>query len=715
MSDTATSPALKNPHKAALRPDILFPLFASVQSLPGVGEKTRDALERLVGSRVKDLVFHLPTSLIDRRAMPPLALAQSGSTITAKVRVEEYHAPPPSKQRNQQRPFRVLCSNDTGSITLIFFKTFPDYIEKLLPLGQERIISGKVERNYGVLQMAHPDHIAPVSQWEAICTVEPVYPLTYGLVHKHLVKTIRAALSHLPALPEWGDPHFIKKNQWKSWRTSLEALHQPQSAKDLDLNSPLLSRLAYDELFASQLALQLTRKRVRVQGEVIHGDKTLQDKLRTALRFTLTQAQETALAEIQADQASPSRMMRLLQGDVGSGKTVVALFAMLNVVECGKQAALMVPTEILARQHAQWIKKVTTHLGITTALLTGRTSTKERKEILEALQTGDIQMVIGTHALFQEQVAFQDLGLAVIDEQHRFGVEQRLALTNKGKQVDTLLMTATPIPRTLTMTLYGDMDVSRLSGKPAGRLPIDTRVLSLAKMDEVVAGIARAITKGTKIYWICPLVEESETSDLAAAQERYENFSAHFSEKVGLVHGKMAAEERDPVMLAFRDGQVQLLVATTVVEVGVDVPDATLIVIEHAERFGLSQLHQLRGRVGRGSEQSTCLLLYDPKTTGQVGRSRLAIMRDTEDGFRIAEEDLRLRGSGEILGTKQSGLPNFKFANLDVHSGLLEAARDDAKLLFSHDPELTSERGQAARILLYLFEYDQCMKYVRTG
>ena len=698
-----------------LRPAVLFPLFSPTTSLSGVGEKTAEALQRLAGSRLRDLVFHAPSGLIDRRAMPPLSACADGMIITAKIQVDEYLAPP-SRHRSSKKPFRVMCSNETGSITLVFFKTYPEYIEKFLPLGEERIISGKVERNYGTLQMTHPDHIVPVSQQETIQKIEPVYPLTYGLLHKNLVKTIQSALTRLPDLSEWIDPFFIKQQQWQDWRSSLQALHHPQSASDLLPEGPILSRLAYDELFASQLALQLIRKKLKSpKGQTVDGDKTLQHKLRNNLGFTLTAGQEQSIKEIQEDQASPNRMMRLLQGDVGSGKTAVALFAMLNAVECGRQAALMAPTEILARQHMAWIQKVTENLGITVTLLTGRTPAKERKQILESLASGDVNIIIGTHALFQGTVAFNDLGLAVIDEQHRFGVDQRLALANKGNRVDMLLMTATPIPRTLTMTLYGDMDVSRLTDKPAGRQPIDTRIISLSKMEDIMDGIARAVANGTKLYWICPLVEESEVIDLAAAQDRYDMFVSHFGDKVGLVHGKMPAEERDPVMLDFRNSNKQILVATTVVEVGVDVPDATLIVIEHAERFGLSQLHQLRGRVGRGNQRSTCLLLYDPKTTGSVGRARLNIMRETEDGFRIAEEDLRLRGSGEILGTKQSGLPGFTFTNLEVHSSLLGAAHDDARLLLNKDPSLESERGKAARLLLYLFEYDQQMKYLKSG
>lgn len=713
MSDTLTKHIA--PHLSALRPDKLFPLFSPVTSLQGVGDKTRDALERLAGGRVIDLVFHLPASVIDRRFMPPLANAPDQSTITSIVTVNEHHAPP-MRGKVSTKPYRVFCSNETGVVTLVFFKIFPDSIQKQLPIGEQRVISGKVERSFNSLQMVHPDYIVPVTELASVQKIEPVYPLTYAVSQKMLAKTIQQALKRLPKLPEWIDAELVKKKQWNGWQGSLLALHNPTGQKDVAPESPLRARLAYDELFANQLALQLTRKQVKkMAGNNVTGDGSLREKLLQHLGFTLTDAQQHVLKEIYHDQSSPHRMMRLLQGDVGSGKTVVALCAMLNAIECGMQTALMVPTEILARQHLAWISKVTAPLGIPVALLTGKTKAAERKELLAALASGALPLIVGTHALFQEDVSFENLGLAVIDEQHRFGVDQRMSLMKKGTNTDLLLMSATPIPRTLTMALYGDMDVSRLTAKPMGRKPIDTRIVSLDKIHEVVQGVERALAQGKKLYWICPLVEESEEIDLAAAEARFREFQKRFGNKVGLVHGKMKAEERDPVMAAFKNSDIQLLIATTVIEVGVDVPDATIMMIEHAERFGLSQLHQLRGRVGRSDLQSSCILLYEPKMTSTTGKARLKTMRDTEDGFIIAEEDLRLRGAGDVLGTKQSGLPNFKFVDFDIHSDLLRTAHDDAKLILHNDPDLASPRGQAVRTLLYLMEYDSHMQYLRTG
>lgn len=711
MNHTLTKPHTVSLSASALRPALLFPLFSAVTSLPGVGDKTRQALERLAGGRVLDLVFHFPTGVIDRRFMPPLSKAPDQGIITAIITVDEHHAPP-MRGQTSTKPYRVFCSNDTGVITLVFFKTFPDYIQKQLPIGEQRVISGKAEWSYNSLQMVHPDYIAPLSELASIQKMEPVYPLTYALSQKMLAKTIQHALKRVPALPEWIDSELVKKKQWQDWQSSVLALHQPESTSPKRLRD----RLAYDELFANQLGLQLARMRIQKKpGHIIQGNGHLRELLQETLGFTLTDAQQQVLEEIYTDQHARHRMMRLLQGDVGSGKTVVALFAMLNAIECGMQAALMVPTEILARQHAAWISKVTENLGITVALLTGKTKASERKALLTALESGELALIIGTHALFQEDVIFQNLGIAVIDEQHRFGVDQRMSLMKKGHNTDLLLMSATPIPRTLTMALYGDMDVSRITAKPKGRKPIDTRVVSLNKIHEVVMGVERALAAGKKLYWICPLVEESEALDLAAAVARFNEFQKRFGDKVGLVHGKMKAEERDPVMAAFKSGEIQLLIATTVIEVGVDVPDATIMMIEHAERFGLSQLHQLRGRVGRSDLQSSCLLLYDPNTTGYVGKARLKTMRNTEDGFVIAEEDLRLRGAGDVLGTKQSGLPNFKMVDFDAHGELLRTAHQDAKLLLHNDPDLVSLRGQAVRILLYLFEYDNHIHYMRSG
>jgi len=468
-------------------------------------------------------------------------------------------------------------------------------------------------------------------------------------------------------------------------------------------------------LLASQLAIALVRHHNRsVAGHATRGDGRLRQAALRALPFELTASQNTAIGEIEADMAKPERMIRLLQGDVGSGKTVVAFLAMLIGVEAGAQAALMAPTELLARQHHATIAPLAKAAGVRLALLTGRDSQKQKKQTLQGLADGSIPLVVGTHALVQEEVAFADLALAVVDEQHRFGVHQRMALSSKGHAVDLLVMTATPIPRTLMLAAYGDLDVSKLTEKPAGRQPIDTRTIPLERIAEVVDGIGRQIAAGAGVYWVCPLIEESEEVDLANVEERFRLLSARFPGKVGLLHGRLKGAERDATMAAFADGRLSVLVATTVIEVGVDVPAATVMVIEHAERFGLAQLHQLRGRVGRGAAKSTCLLLY-VQPVGETAKARLAIMRETEDGFRIAEEDLRLRGAGELLGTRQSGLPDMRLADLAAHAELLQAARDDARLVIDRDPDLQSDRGAALRALLYLFRRDDAVRTLRAG
>ncbi|PPR24199.1 MAG: ATP-dependent DNA helicase RecG [Alphaproteobacteria bacterium MarineAlpha10_Bin2] len=693
-----------------MRPDILNPLFAPVNTLPGVGPRIAKAIEHCAGPLVVDLLWHLPSGLIDRRFSPTIAAAPAGVIVTLKVRVESHHKP-----AVRRLPYKVRCSDESGELTLVFFHAREKYLLENLPVGEIRVISGRTERYGDEIQLVHPDHIAPEDEIENILSVEPVYPLTAGLNLKPLSKAIQAALERTPELPEWCDPAYLARQDWPPWNTALLAAHHPDSEADLEANTKVRERLAYDELLANQMALALLRASLqRASGCETKGDGRLREIVRTGLPFTLTAGQLSAIEEIEADLMQPHRMLRLLQGDVGSGKTVVALFTMLIAVEAGAQAALMAPTELLARQHFATLEKLLAESGVTVALLTGRGKKSEREAVLASLAAGAIDIAVGTHALFQSGVEFSDLAVAVVDEQHRFGVHQRMTLAAKGKGVDVLVMTATPIPRTLMLTAYGDLQSSRLHEKPAGRAAVETRVLPINRLDEVIDGIQRAVEGGARVYWICPLVEESEAVDLAAVAERHAQFENIFAARVGLVHGRMKSDDKDAAMSAFAGGDLDVLVATTVIEVGIDVPDATIIVVEHAERFGLAQLHQLRGRVGRADKAGNCLLLYAPPL-GETARARLEILRETDDGFRIAEEDLKLRGAGELLGTRQSGLPELRLADLARHGELLATARDDARLILERDPELKSERSQALRILLYLFERDAAARYLRSA
>ncbi len=698
-----------------MRPALLDPLFAPAGALAGVGPKNAKLFDKLLarpqGARVVDVLFHLPHAALDRRARPKIADAERGAIATIEARVVEHRIPPP----RSKAPFRVLVEDDTGDVELVFFLANPEWIIKRLPLGATRWISGKLEMWDGHLQMVHPDRVMDAEELAKMPAVEPVYGLTEGLYPRVIAKAAQSALMRLPALAEWIDPPTIARLKGPSFAGALQALHNPAAPGDIDPASPAATRLAYDELLANQLALLLVRSRMRdAAGRANVSAGRLAGAILGTLPFELTGAQKKAVEEIRADLASPKRMIRLLQGDVGAGKTIVALIAMADVVEGGRQAAMMAPTEILARQHFARMRPLAEAAGMRIALITGRDKAAERRQALAALVAGETDIVVGTHALFQESVAFRDLGLAVVDEQHRFGVHQRLALAGKGEAVDLLVMTATPIPRTLVLAYFGDMDISALTDKPPGRMPIDTRVLPLERLDEVVAGIGRAIAGGARAYWICPLVEESEALDVAAAEERAELLRQFFGDAVGLVHGRMKGPEKDAAMERFQRGETKALVATTVVEVGVDVPEATIMVIEHAERFGLAQLHQLRGRVGRGSGRSTCLLLYKGPL-GETARARLEILRETEDGFRIAEEDLRLRGEGDVLGARQAGAPGFRVAKLEVHGALLALARAQAQAAIADGARLRGDQHQGLRLLLYLFERDEAARLMEAG
>src|SRR5262245_14508106 len=701
---------------ARMRPDILNPLFAAITSLPGIGPRLEKLYRRLLGRddvpRVIDLIMHLPTGVIDRRARPKLRDVEPDTVVTVEVTVDLHRRQPPRRSR---APYQTYTGDETGDLVLTYFNPHKDYLEKLLPVGAKRYVSGTAAFYDGMLQMVHPDRVVDEAGFASLPLVEPVYPLTEGLSLNQVRKAVDAALTNLPDLAEWQEPEWIARQSYPAFATALRELHRPHEPSDIDPGGAAWTRLAYDELLAGQLALALVRAHLRrPAGRPTVGDGRLRQRLIETLPYALTASQSRAVVETAQDLAKPERMLRLLQGDVGSGKTVVALLAAAAAIEANRQAALMAPTEILARQHHATIAPLAAAAGIEIAILTGRERGRERSDTLERLARGDIQLLVGTHALFQEEVAFHDLALAVVDEQHRFGVHQRLALAQKGEAVDILVMTATPIPRTLVLTYFGDMEISELREKPVGRQPIDTRTLPLTRLDEVTDAIGRALADGRRAYWVCPLVEDSENVDLAAATERFEYLEQRFGNAVDLVHGKMKGADKDRAMELFAAGETTLLVATTVIEVGVDVPEATVMVIENAERFGLAQLHQLRGRIGRGAGRSTCLLLYK-EPLGETAKARLSIMRETQDGFRIAEEDLRLRGEGDVLGTRQSGMPGFKVARVELHGKLIGAARDDAKLVLARDPTLVTPRGEALRSLLYFFGRDEAIRLIRAG
>jgi len=699
-----------------MRPPLLNPLFAPITSLAGVGPKQDRLFRYLLGReetpRLVDLLLHLPASVIDRRARPKIRDAVPGTVVTLEVTVDR-HRPTPG--RNPRAPHLVYASDETGDVVLTYFRAQPGYVEKLLPVGSKRYVSGTAQMYDGTLQITHPDRVVDEAGFAKLSGIDPVYPLTEGLALGSLRRAMAQALQKLPALPEWISPEVIRRCKFPDVAEALNRVHMPVELTDILPDGPFWSRLAFDELLAGQLALALVRAQLRrPAGDRHAGDGHLRKKIIDALSYSLTSSQQQAAAAISDDLRQPVRMLRLLQGDVGSGKTVVALLAAAAVTEVGKQAALMAPTEILARQHIKTITPLAERAGLRVAILTGREKGKERRDILARLEAGEIDFLVGTHALIQDDVVFKALALAVVDEQHRFGVRERLALTAKGCNVDVLVLSATPIPRTLVLTYFGDMDVSELREKPAGRQPIDTRAVPDSRLNEVMDAVGRALTAGKLVYWICPLVEESETVNLTDAEARFESLKARFGDKVGLVHGKMRGTDKDRVMAQFAAREIGLLVATTVVEVGVDVPAATIMVIEKAERFGLAQLHQLRGRIGRGAEASTCLLLYR-EPLNEMSTARLKVIRETTDGFRIAEEDLKLRGEGDVLGVRQSGLPGYRIARSDVHGQLITQARDEALLIMKDNPRLKGPRGEALRCLLYLFERDEALPLIGAG
>lgn len=693
------------------RPEQLFPLFAGLETLDGVGPKTAQLLGQLGIESPRDVLFALPYAVVDRRRRDTIKGADLPTTLTVEVTVGA-HRP----SRNRGGAYRIHVEDSQADFQLVFFHARGDYLNKILPQGSRRVVSGKLELFDGMAQMVHPDHVVPPAEAGDLPEFEPVYHLTQGVTQKTAYKAAQSALARVPVLAEWIDPNQLSQQNWPGWAEAIRAAHHPQGADDVAPFAPARERLAYDELLAHQLTLALARQREKkARGIVSLGNGSLQGKVLNSLPYRPTSAQDRAIREITADMGSQARMNRLLQGDVGAGKTLVAFMALLVAVEAQGQGVMMAPTEILARQHLEGLRPLAEEAGVVLEILTGRDKGAERKAKLAALARGDIHILVGTHAVFQSDVAFHDLRLAIVDEQHRFGVRQRMELSEKGQGADVLVMTATPIPRSLALAQYGDMDVSVLDEKPPGRKPIKTAIISTQRMDEVVAHLRRAIEEGRQCYWVCPLVDESELSDLTAAEERFKRLRALLGEGVvGLVHGQMPPAEKDAAMAAFQAGQTKVLVATTVIEVGVNVPNATIMVIERAEIFGLAQLHQLRGRVGRGEDASTCLLMYQPPLS-EGGRKRLEVLRETEDGFRIAETDLQMRGAGDLIGTAQSGLPKFRIADLERQAGLMAVAQSDARALLSADPKLTSDRGQAARVLLWLMKQDQAIRLISVG
>ncbi len=693
------------------RPEILFPLFGKLTTLDGVGPKMAGLMEHLDIEKPRDVLYTLPHSGIDRRPLASVREAQLPATVTVEITVQAHHKP-----ANKSRPYRITASDAGGTLQLVFFHARGDYLEKQLPVGARRIVSGKVELFDGVAQMVHPDFILKPEDAGDIPPYEPVYPLTAGVTQKVMYRASRSAVALAPKLAEWADAALVASEGWPSWGDALLEAHAPKNGSEVSNLSKARQRLAYDEFFAHQVTLALARQSVRrAKGIENHGTGRLQSKVVSSLPYKPTEAQTRSIGEIAADMAQPIRMNRLLQGDVGSGKTLVALMALLVAVEAGGQGVMMAPTEILARQHLDGLQPLAEAAGVVLEILTGRDKGKERDAKLKALREGNIHILVGTHAVFQKDVEFSDLRLAVIDEQHRFGVAQRMELGSKGHAVDVLVMTATPIPRSLALAQYGDMDVSVLDQKPPGRTPVQTALVSTGRLDEVVAKLRAAMDAGRQAYWVCPLVEESEVSDLVSAEQRFALLRAALGEgNVGLVHGQMPPADKDAAMARFVSGETKVLVATTVIEVGVNVPNASIMVIERAEHFGLAQLHQLRGRVGRGSEASTCLLMYQSPLT-QSGQRRLEILRETEDGFRISEEDLAMRGAGDVIGTAQSGVPKFRIADMESQVRLMQVAQTDARKLLFDDPNLKSKRGEAVRVLLWLMEQDKAIRLISVG
>ena len=696
-----------------IRPQFLFPLFGSLENLKGIGSKTVLNLKKIGIYKPLDFLYSFPTNLKTRVFANTVSDLNVNKVVIIKIKIIKHNF------KYFKGPLNIEVTDGLKKINLIFFNAKNDWIKKNFPIEQERIISGKLEKYKNQFQIIHPDYIEKIFDIDKIPVIEPIYSLTKGISQKVFLNSVNQILQLISeeiSNCEWINKKRLKEMNWTDFKNSLKKIHNPKTNEDISLNSNYRLRLAYDELLSHQLSLVIARsfskKNTKKRKKIGYKFSTLMKK---RLPFSLTNSQEKCIAEIQSDLSNDERMYRLIQGDVGSGKTLVAFFSMLFVAENSGQAVLMVPTDILAKQHYNNFQEYTKNIEVNSVLLTGKMKTNEKKQVLEAIKLGQADIIIGTHSLFQKGVIFENLELVIIDEQHKFGVQQRHDLIQKGENLDILVMTATPIPRTLELANYGDMDISRILDKPMNRQKIDTSIISEKKIEILISRISEICKKGTQSYWVCPLIEEGDKSELVAIEQRFSSLNKMLPGiKIDILHGKMSEEQKNKIMTSFKNGNIQILLATTVIEVGIDVPNATIIVIEGAERFGLAQLHQLRGRVGRGKKQSNCILIYS-KNIGRLGKERLEVLRKFDNGFDIAEEDLKMRGGGNPIGQQQSGIPKFRIANLDFDKELLSYANQDANEIIKNNKYLKGEHGKNLRVLLHLMNKDNSLKLLESG
>jgi len=643
-------------------------IFSAVNNLKGVGPQLSKYLKKKKIEKIKDIVLNLPYSDTDRSKIYKLNELEIGKIQSIKVLVKKLNFP-----RIRNLPNKIICEDETGKIEIVYFNSREGYLRKLFPLNEWVIISGKINYFNKKYQITNPDYVTTVDNQEYVVKNIPKYNLTKGINEKKYRFISEQVINNLPSVEDWLDVKFIKENNLINWNDGIKSLHTSKAAKNSLSKS--FRRLVFDELCANFFALSENRRRKKKKKipKVFKSDSS--KKIIKNLPFNLTQSQIEVYNEINVDLLSDNRMFRIIQGDVGSGKTIVSLLSIINVIKSGYQCALMSPTEILAKQHYELSKKIFKN-NIKIEFLTGKTEYKFRKDILNNLKNGKIDLLIGTHALFQKKIDFKKLGLVIIDEQHKFGVRQRSDLAQKGgSNCDVLLMSATPIPRTMMMSLYGDMDISKINEKPAERKKIITLSKPEKKMNEIWPFIDKQINQDNQIFWVCPLIEESSFLDYTSAKKKFELISRKFPKKVGLIHGALEKEDKEHILNKFLKKEISILVSTTVIEVGIDFPNANLIIIENANKFGLAQLHQLRGRVGRGQKQGTCILLFKEGLTKNAIK-RIKILKSSDDGFFIAEEDLKLRGFGDLIGYQQSGIKNFRFADPVIHEDLFKLAEN---------------------------------------